>query len=62
VTNAYGTTLSNTATLTVNGAAPASPNTSTSSGGGGGAVSAWFIGALGLLLLARSAITGNKRT
>jgi hypothetical protein len=25
-------------------------------------VSAWFIGALGLLLLARSAITGNKRT
>jgi hypothetical protein len=25
-------------------------------------VSAWFIGALSLLLLARSAITGNKRT
>ena len=64
VTNAYGTTLSNTATLTVNGSPPASPNTSTSSGGGGGggAVSPWFIGALGLLLLARSAITGNKRT
>ena len=52
VTNAYGTTLSNTATLTVNGSAPVSPITS-SGGGGGGAVSSWFIGALGLLLLAK---------
>uniref|UniRef100_UPI00404A0E89 hypothetical protein n=1 Tax=Cephaloticoccus sp. TaxID=1985742 RepID=UPI00404A0E89 len=51
VTNEYGTTLSNAATLTVNGSAPASPNTSTSTGGG--AVSSWFIGALGLLLLTR---------
>jgi len=52
VTNEYGTTLSNAATLTVNGSAPASPNTSTGTGGGG-AVSSWFIGALGLLLLTR---------
>jgi hypothetical protein len=57
VTNAYGTTLSNTATLTVNGSPPATvnppPATSSGGGGGGGAVSPWFISALGLLLLAR---------
>jgi hypothetical protein len=54
VTNAYGTTLSNTATLTVNGSAPVATNTSTGgSSGGGGAVSSWFMSALGLLLLAR---------
>ena len=56
VTNAYGTTLSNTATLTVNGSPPATvnpPPATSSGGGGGGAVSPWFIGALGLLLLVR---------
>ena len=56
VTNAYGTTLSNTATLTVNGSAPDTvnpPPATSSGGGGGGAVSPWFIGALGLLLLVR---------
>jgi sugar lactone lactonase YvrE len=57
VTNAYGTTLSNTATLTVNGSPPATvnppPATSSGGGGGGGAVSPWFISALGLLLLVR---------
>ena len=52
VTNAYGTTLSNTATLTVYTPLPANPDTSTGSGGGG-AVSPWFMGALGLLLLAK---------
>ena len=62
----YGTATSSAATLTVNPApapvpAPVTVPTS-SSGGGGGAVSAWFIGALGLLLLARSANTGNKRS
>jgi DNA-binding beta-propeller fold protein YncE len=63
----HGTATSSAATLTVNPAAPAPVPTpvtvpTSSGGGGGGAVSAWFIGALGLLLLARSAITGNKRT
>ena len=56
VTNAYGTTLSNTATLTVNGSPPATvnpPPATSGGGGGGGAVSPWFIGALGLLLLVR---------
>ena len=53
VTNAYGTTLSNMATLTVNGSAPVTTNTSTGGSSGGGAVSSYFIGALGLLLFVR---------
>ena len=60
----YGTATSSAATLTVNPApAPVpAPVTVPTSSSGGGAVSAWFIGALGLLLLARSANTGNKRS
>ena len=53
VTNAYGSTVSNAAMLTVNGAAPVVAPNSSGGGGGGGAVSSWFIGALGFLLLAR---------
>jgi DNA-binding beta-propeller fold protein YncE len=54
--SSYGTATSSAATLTVNPApapVPTSATVPTSSGGGGGAVSSWFIGALGLLLLAR---------
>jgi len=55
VTNAYGTTLSNTATLTVNGSVPTIGGQSFGGSGtaAGGAVSPWFMGALGLLLLAK---------
>jgi hypothetical protein len=54
VTNTYGTTLSNTATLTVNGSVPIGGQSWGGSGtAGGGAVSSWFMGALGLLLLAK---------
>jgi sugar lactone lactonase YvrE len=51
VTNAAGSVTSSSATLTVNAAYVPPP--ASSGGGGGGAVSSWFIGALGLLLLAR---------
>ena len=55
VSNFLGSVTSSAATLTVNAApAPApTPAPSSGGGGGGGAVSPWFIGALGLLLLAR---------
>ena len=54
VTNTYGTTLSNTATLTVNGSVPIGGQSWGGSGtAAGGAVSSWFMGALGLLLLAK---------
>ncbi len=54
VTNSAGSVTSSAATLTVNAApAPAPTPTSSSGGGGGGAVSPWFVGALGLLLLVR---------
>ena len=53
VTNTYGTSLSNTATLTVNGSVPMGGFLGGPGTAGGGAVSSWFIGALGLLLLAK---------
>jgi hypothetical protein len=54
VTNAAGSVTSSSATLTVNAAyVPPPPSSGGGGGGGGGAVSSWFIGALGLLLLAR---------
>ncbi len=54
VTNTYGTTLSNTATLTVNGSVPIGGQSWGGSGtAAGGAVSSGFMGALGLLLLAK---------
>uniref|UniRef100_UPI00404B8A90 hypothetical protein n=1 Tax=Cephaloticoccus sp. TaxID=1985742 RepID=UPI00404B8A90 len=63
VTNEYGTTLSNAATLTVNGSAPASPNTRTSrSTGGGGAPSYGFFALLALLAWRRRARCNSKRT
>lgn len=54
VTNAAGSVTSSSATLTVNAAyVPPPASSGGGGGGGGGAVSSWFIGALGLLLLAR---------
>ena len=53
VTNTYGTSLSNTATLTVEGSVPMGGFLGGPGTAGGGAVSSWFIGALGLLLLAK---------
>ena len=57
VTNSAGSVTSSSATLTVNAAPAPAPTPAPSSGGGGGggggAVSPWFIGALGFLLLAR---------
>ncbi len=58
VTNSAGSVTSSAATLTVNAAPAPAPTPAPSSGGsggggGGGAVSPWFIGALGLLLLVR---------
>ena len=51
VSNFLGSVTSSAATLTVNAVVVTAPPSS--GGGGGGAVSSWFIGALGLLLLAR---------
>jgi sugar lactone lactonase YvrE len=53
VTNAYGTTLSDTATLTVIGANRSLTQSEMIVSAYGGAVSPWFMGALGLLLLAK---------
>ena len=54
VTNAAGSVTSSSATLTVNAVYVPPPTSSGGGGGGGGgAVSSWFIGMLGLLLLAR---------
>jgi hypothetical protein len=56
VTNAGGSVISSTATLTVNTPAPpTTPSTPSSSGGGGGggAPSAWFYGMISLLALGR---------
>ena len=54
VTNAAGSVTSSSATLTVNAAyVPPPASSGGGGGGGGGAASSWFIGALGLLLLAR---------
>ena len=52
VTNAAGSVTSSSASLAVN-AAYVTPPASSGGGGGGGAVSSWFIGILGLLLLAK---------
>ena len=53
VTNAYGSTVSNAAALSVSGVGPVAAPNSSGGGGGGGAVSSWFINGLALLLLMR---------
>lgn len=55
VSNAFGSTTSNTVTLGIE-SAPPPDNGGDGSGGGGGAPSIWFLGALSLLALLRRAV------